>query len=103
MQAKTFKDYSREVSNGREDRNAEIFDGSFGRKKREDNSHERHRINKFKTETQPLFKDSSQGGFDTGNAKTIYGGHEAHFERKFGINGPSGRTNKTSRLSQREF
>ena len=76
---KTFKDYSRELSNGREDkanRREEIFDGSFGRKKREeDTSHDYQRQKRFKIESQH-FKDvigGPSGSFDTGTAKCIYG------------------------------
>ena len=93
---------SREVSNERKDNTrAEIFDGSFGRKKREDNGQERFVSQKFKIESNHKFSDFTNTGRDFSNSNPIIG--KEKFERKFGISGPSGRANRTSRISKRDF
>ena len=60
---KHYNGFSRETSGGREEgtnKNLEIFDGSFGRKKREDADYEKDRKFRYKIEAPALLNDHLQ-------------------------------------------
>jgi len=93
---KAHNSFSRDTSAGREKgpSKTEIFDGSFGRKKREDADYEKDRKFRYKIEAPTLLHDNYEQRRPGASQFS-----SEMFEGRFGSKGPSGRINKTTRLN----